>query len=679
MSKLVTRDELINLEFNHEKEMKNIEDTHKKRIKIIENVYYGKQLILSKKLNEENQNYYNKKLEYERQKKINTEHIQKKLLDEVKKQYKKEQEKIFKEYKEFESEAHKKYTNKQYDNIKTYKDEFEKLVTKYSKLIKSQFKIKNDIDQNINDLLNIDIPYIDKILKNIKTSNCNEFDKLNLEYNTYKKKLSNEYKKTRENWQKNNQDMIVDIQDESIDKQIMGNLKNLESEYLERLSRLKYKQDINKFVHLNFCNAGCKILDGAFIYMTKCKKCKPQQNIELCEYCKKASPFTHQCNTIAKLGKEFQLGVSRIFFDYYLYEMKLIQYHETVIPKEQNLVYTILYAEKIWTKIKSRVILDIDYAKKTDDEKVDEFSKSEEKFYKDFPIVAKYMILNHNYNRKAFKKYLNKMILNNESNAIKADKSKPGESREKWIELQTDYVSFLYQEHHGKKHIPFSEIKNIKAQTRKLLKKDFDDFEKMYDKKKKELEDGNKKDTAIVANNLVKRLTSIQSIEQKDEYKLLIEVENTLFMQNSRKNLKELATKVKLVNPLYEGKGLNQSEIELWDKDKKINESKEKFNNTKKIKNLLKYHYDNINLEEEQLFMVELKNLVYVQQYREVLLEFRKYKKVIGESYCGNGTNDKLEIKWQKERDEWQKERGDEIKIHIPYNYNLLKLYYDNR
>ena len=384
------------------------------------------------------------------------------------------------------------------------------------------------------------------------------------------------------------------------------------------------------------------------------------------------------------------------FFNYYGLEINRMQTYETFLQKEQNITYTILYAEKIWTKIKSLKILDTDYNKKTDDEKINEFKKNEETFYKDFPIVARYMVCLDTYNRHAYKKFLLKLIKNNEiiQEAGAQGKSKEGESEEKWIELQADYVKYLYQERAKGKHLNNAELKYVWNQTRDLLKKEFGDFRDLYDKKIKEINEEKKRHSADVAKDLVGRLTTIQSLSESDEVKILEEVKDTIYLQRSKKNIKNLLSQVKLLSHkllrfvphVLDAKGTCADAIKEWERDAKMKESKQKMNPDIPIKNKIKNHYDSIE-DQGTRFVEEVKNLVYLENYRNILFQLREKLRVrphYAKSHVisGIGTNLANGLKWRDEENDWAeyvKKNGIvDRKIHVPYSRNLLKMYYDN-
>ena len=700
-SKKLSDTDLINMAKESDKRALEIEDTYKANLEKIKKEYSGKELAIN--LAKEERVYYGKKSDNDRKTKQEIECVQRTLLDEIKSQYEYEQKKIMKEYSIFEIKAKQTCYGKEIENNREYKQSIDQLVSKYNKKLYSIIRNHKDNDPSccikkacdVKQIPKFETPTIESILKTATISGCDHLNKLDAEYCTTKKTLSKEYKKTKDSWK--------------IESQIYDSEKELDSEYNSRCTRYRYKYNIERFEHINKCTE-CKttkfsyipfintknknvVADPLLLYFHKhikpcnlvcgdncikehwCQDC----NVPIIEPC--------ECKEGYQLQSEFAKQFIEIFINFYNNEIDRIRIFEVSVPKEQNLIFTVLYAEKIWTKVKSRKVLDLNYNQKDEDAKITEFKKDEEKFYKDFPIVARYMLCADTYNRIAFKKFLAKLILNNAKKTQREQSgvSKEGDAENAWIELQADYVKYLYQECHKTKHLSTAEMRHVWKETYELLKKEFGDFRELYDKKVKQIEEEKNTHTAQVAKDLIGRLTTIQSIDNETQYKLYIEMQNTLFLQRASKNMKALLAVRQPIVIGLEGKGQNKEAAQILDRDKKLKDAKNKFEPEAQVKNPVKYYYDNLEEDDDKHIFTGLRDLDYLYRYHDVQHDLAHYLRRNRKNYIefvGDGSNMELLPKWEAERKKWIDERqhmeNPEIKIHIPYTRNLVKMYYDN-
>jgi hypothetical protein len=672
--KKITKDDLIKMAKDSDMLALRIEDEYKTAIERIEAVPHTTQ-ELAKLLAEEERIYLGKKADLDRQTKRELEGIQKTLLDEVKSQYMAEQMAIMREYAIFESKAKETYKQKEVDYLREYSTKVDTLISKYNKKLhvaKLQYAIPR-----------FEPPTIEHIIKTAKIQPCAELKKIDDEFATNKKRLKEEYNKTKESW--------------NIDAQIYSTQKELDVEYNARCTRYRYKINIERFYHVNVC-AECKTDQFSYIPVFDPKNKESVAKVRpLTAYFRNtvgSSAIDATAATLVPTGipevdailAEFARQFVHVFVDFYNKEIVRIRDYEISVPKEQNVVYTVLFAEKIWTKVKSTKILDLKFGNKSDDEKVADFRKQEDKFYKDFPIVARYMVCADTYNRVAFKKYLVKLIANNAKQTAKsrAGLSKEGEAEDKWIELQADYVKYLYQEYHKSKHLSQAELRNVWKETYDLLKKEFGDFRELYDKKVKQVEEEKKIHNAEVAKEVIGRLTTIQSIDEDTQYKLYLEMQNTLYLQRANKNLKALAARLPKTEAGLDGRGRNVNAGEQMDRDKKVKEAKAKTQPEAQIKNPVKHYYDNRETQADTLVFRALRDLCTLHKYHDVQHELaaavQRYR--VDSAIEGDGINATLLEKWEDERKKWRKERATsanpDIKIHIPYTRNLVQMYYDN-
>jgi hypothetical protein len=336
-------------------------------------------------------------------------------------------------------------------------------------------------------------------------------------------------------------------------------------------------------------------------------------------------------------------------------------------------------------------VLELDNCKKTDDEKITEFKKQDEKFYKDFPIVARYMVCMDAYSRQAFKRFLNKLVMNNQKRQTPGD-AKAGDAENDWIELQADYVKFLYQEYNRERHVSNEELNRIWRDTYNSLKKEFGDFRELYQQKVKKIEEDKKKHTAKVAKDVIGRLTTIQEIDDATQLKLYHEMQDTLFLQRSSKNLKRLLSRMELTHLAsveYEGRGRNEEAEKIMAQDVKVKEAKNKIEPVAKVRNPVKYYYDELDADHDKGVMQALYNLCALEAYRHTLLELnieirerrKQLEAIAGSIIEGTGLNEEEATKWETERIRWKEvnpQLNENGKIFVPYSRNLIRAYYYN-
>ena len=672
--KKITKDDLIKMAKDSDVMALRIEDEHKAAIEQIE-AHPRTTQELTKLLAEEERVYLGKKADLDRQTKRELESVQKLLLDEIKAQYMAEQMAIMREYANFESKAKETFKQKEIDFNREYAAQVDTLISKYNKKLHAA-KVRYTIPR-------FEPPTIEHIIKTAKIQPCAGLKKIDDEFATNKKKLKEEYNKTKESW--------------GVDAQIYSTQKELDVEYNARCTRYRYKISIERFYHVNVCTE-CKTDRFSYIPVFDPKNKESVAKVQpLTAYFQNAvGPCVTDATdaTLAPTGirevdmllADFARQFVHVFVDFYNKEIVRIRDYEMSVPKEQNVVYTVLFAEKIWTKVKSTKILDLKFGNKSDDEKVADFRKQEDKFYKDFPIVARYMVCADTYNRVAFKKYLIKLIANNAKQTAKsrAGLSKEGETEDKWIELQADYVKYLYQEYHKTKHLSQAELRNVWKETYDLLKKEFGDFRELYDKKVKQVEEEKKIHNAEVAKEVIGRLTTIQSVDEDTQYRLYLEMQNTLYLQRANKNLKALVARLPKTSIGPEGRGRNASAAAQMERDKKVKEAKAKTQPEAQIKNPVKHYYDNREAQADAQVFQALRDLCTLHKYHDVQHELvaavQRYR--VDSAIEGDGINVALLDKWEDERKKWRKERENmanpDVKIHVPYSRNLVQMYYDN-
>ncbi|MGL5934284.1 MAG: hypothetical protein ACRCZI_01525 [Cetobacterium sp.] len=233
----------------------------------------------------------------------------------------------------------------------------------------------------------------------------------------------------------------------------------------------------------------------------------------------------------------------------------------------------LIEAEEIWLNIqvlmKSKM-----YATMNDDQKISLVQKDFAMFYKNFPIVARYMICHGQYNSSAFRK----MLINCKN--TKADGSVDSQTAEPelkpndkgkgkmtevrnptdfsqgsempqqepvkkdnetlWIERQADYVRFLWEEYQDNKFLQ-SDSDEIWSQAYKALDKEFREFKELHKKMEQKVkEDALKHKKELLFEMSSRIISGAQTLDKKAAMNLKITLQNRAFKQRFDKTLKEL-------------------------------------------------------------------------------------------------------------------------------------------
>lgn len=253
-------------------------------------------------------------------------------------------------------------------------------------------------------------------------------------------------------------------------------------------------------------------------------------------------------------------------------------------------------AEEIWLNVqvllKSKM-----YATMSEDQKVNLIQKDFAMFYKNFPIVARYMICHGQYNSNAFRK----MLINCKN--TKADGStQPLSSNDKgkgrmeepikkdnellWIERQADYVRFLWEEYQDNKFLQ-DNSDNIWKQAFDALSKEFKEFKELHEKMEKKVkEDAIKHKKELLFEMSSRIIDGAQSLDKKSAMDLKITLQNKVFKQRYDNLLKTLLKTHQPIEPVLSGVGLNEEhqkeyEAELQQSYYKKNYKKLDFNKLK--------------------------------------------------------------------------------------------------
>jgi hypothetical protein len=134
-------------------------------------------------------------------------------------------------------------------------------------------------------------------------------------------------------------------------------------------------------------------------------------------------------------------------------------------------------ADDIWNNFRERLKVDPEFRNMKPDDQLDFYQKNYHKFTMAFPIVLRYMIQLQQFNKKAFAKFVKKMMSN------------PYRSELEYCERQADYVKYLFTELSPSHNM--KEAQAIWKQTYDMLAKEVEVFKKAEEKVKEKLEKNN--------------------------------------------------------------------------------------------------------------------------------------------------------------------------------------------
>ena len=142
-------------------------------------------------------------------------------------------------------------------------------------------------------------------------------------------------------------------------------------------------------------------------------------------------------------------------------------------------------AEDIWLDYRTRKKSDLKFINMSIDDRINYYQRVYNKFALAFPVVLRYMVQLGSYNRKAFRRFVDRLTNN------------PYRSELEYCERQADYVKFLFMEN-NKSH-SMKEANNVWKKTYDLLVKEVEVFKKANEDAKKNLEENK------IRNNIEKR------------------------------------------------------------------------------------------------------------------------------------------------------------------------------
>ena len=175
-------------------------------------------------------------------------------------------------------------------------------------------------------------------------------------------------------------------------------------------------------------------------------------------------------------------------------------------------------ANTLWKKIVSAVKKNPDIENWDDGRKIDYFYEDNKEFYKEFPIVCRYMVTMGQYSSRAFSKYLSFKAMDMK-NMPPPHKRKPGYIEDKWVQREATYIKELWKSY-KKGQYAESEAKLVWKHAYESLKKEFDGFRDTY----KQTELKIKEENAYNNKELIKEtLMRILNKDHQDGQKPIID------------------------------------------------------------------------------------------------------------------------------------------------------------
>lgn len=233
----------------------------------------------------------------------------------------------------------------------------------------------------------------------------------------------------------------------------------------------------------------------------------------------------------------------------------------------------LIEAEQIWLNVQILMKSDL-YEKMDDNKRIDLIQRDFKEFYKNFPIVSRYMICLGQYSSNAFKKMLTKY--NEEGLARNDRRSDKDENERLWISNQADYVRFLFEDFNN--NYSKKESDTVWQHTYDMLTTEFKEFKNMHDETEQQL----KKDAIKYKKELLYEMSDrivsgAQSLDDEAAQSLLTKLQDKLFKQRFKKTMIQLLTKVKVIDDGVEGVGLNECAKTIHDEDLQQSEYKKKY------------------------------------------------------------------------------------------------------
>ena len=219
------------------------------------------------------------------------------------------------------------------------------------------------------------------------------------------------------------------------------------------------------------------------------------------------------------------------------YKINILNIKENNIGIEYVKV-ALLEAEEIWLNV--QILLKTEqYAKMDDDQKVKLIQNDFKEFYKNFPIVSRYMICLGQYSMQAFKRMLIKCNETKKTDLARSSSSEEVKdyNEKLWIIRQTDYVRFLWEDLNSQDGT-FDQLEsdNIWNQTHISLTSEFQQFKDLHDSAEEKVKMDKIKHKRELLYEMSERLISgDQMLDNNVSKNLMIKLMDKLYIQRSKK------------------------------------------------------------------------------------------------------------------------------------------------
>lgn len=220
-------------------------------------------------------------------------------------------------------------------------------------------------------------------------------------------------------------------------------------------------------------------------------------------------------------------------------------------------------AEQIW--INTQILMQtVDYKTMTDVEKISLIQKDFTEFYKNFPIVARYMICLGQYRMTAFRRML---IRCNETKAPQGQENTKDMNEKLWVDRQADYVRFLWEDYQDGNSFSTSDSDVIWKQTHVLLTQEFQQFKDLHsDAENKIKHDATKHKKELLYEMSSRIITGQQILNESAASTLLDKLKTKLFKQRYNTVVTTIQN-TKQIKPTCESIGTNITGKEIYDQE----------------------------------------------------------------------------------------------------------------
>lgn len=285
--------------------------------------------------------------------------------------------------------------------------------------------------------------------------------------------------------------------------------------------------------------------------------------------------------------KEFTTAVQKQYSD------NIKKLKDDTSDEARYVKVALIEAEEVW--LNSQILIRSPmYKKMSDDQKISLVQKDFALFYKNFPIVARYMICHGQYSSEAFRKMLincknsnleevyelvDEMIQNEtpqdkkgkgkmpESIALE-QKLKESEKRTKaneilWVKRQADYVRYLWEYMQDNKFLQV-DSDNIWKQAYQSLYNEFMQFKEMHKNTESKIKEEQLKHKKELLYEMSTRIIEgSQSLPKDAAIELLNKLKDKVYKQRYTKLLNQLLEKIPEIEPVTFGQGTNeQAQVE---------------------------------------------------------------------------------------------------------------------